>query len=44
MACVTNCKENARIAKAGLMMKLSMKYILRKAAVQRLEPLMIYPN
>jgi len=44
MACVFNCTENARIAKAGAMMKLSMKYILRKAAIERQEPLMIFPS
>jgi len=43
MACVSNCPENARIAKAGVMMKLSMKYILRKAAIERQEPLIIFP-
>jgi len=43
MACVFNCNQKARIAKASLVMKLSMKYILRKAAVERQEPLVIYP-
>lgn len=43
MACVFTCNQNARIAKAGVFMKLSMKYILRKAAVERQEPLLIYP-
>jgi ferredoxin len=43
MACVFNCDQDARIAKASVPMKLSMKYILRKAAVERQEPLMIYP-
>ena len=43
MACVFNCDQEARIAKASVIMKLSMKYILRKAAVERQEPLMIYP-
>jgi len=43
MACVFNCDQKARIAKASVPMKLSMKYILRKAAVERQEPLMIYP-
>ena len=43
MACVFNCDQKARIAKASVIMKLSMKYILRKAAVERQEPLMIYP-
>ena len=35
MACVFNCDQKARIAKAGKIMKLSIKYILRKAAVER---------
>jgi hypothetical protein len=43
MACVFNCDQKARIAKASIIMKLAMKYILRKAAVERQEPLMIYP-
>ena len=43
MACVFNCDQKARIAKASLIMKLTMKYILRKAAVERKEPLVIYP-
>lgn len=43
MACVFNCDQKARIAKAGVIMKLSMQYILRKAAVEYQEPLMIYP-
>lgn len=43
MACVRNCGQNARIVKVGKIMELSMKYILRKAAVERQAPLMIYP-
>ncbi|MGB5894024.1 MAG: 4Fe-4S binding protein [Ignavibacteriaceae bacterium] len=43
MACVSNCTENAKIAKAGIMMTLSMKYILRRAAIERQEPLIIFP-
>lgn len=43
MACVLHCKPQARIAKANIMMTLALKFILRKAAVQRLEPLLIFP-
>jgi Pyruvate/2-oxoacid:ferredoxin oxidoreductase delta subunit len=43
MACVLNCTQKARIAKANLIMKLAMKFILRKAAIERLEPLIIFP-
>jgi hypothetical protein len=44
MACVANCMQNARTAKANLMMKLVLKYILRKAAKERQEPFIIYPS
>ena len=43
MACVFNCPQKARIAKANVIMKLAMKYILRKAAKERSEPLMLLP-
>ena len=38
MACVFNCTQKARIAKANAIMKLAMKYILRKASMERKEP------
>lgn len=41
MACVRNCKNEAKIAKPDFIMKLMMKQILKKASVQRLEPLTI---
>jgi ferredoxin len=44
MACVFHCPEKARIAKANALMKLAMKYILRKAARERSEPLMLLPE
>ena len=43
MACVRNCKNEAKIAKPDFIMKLMMKQILKKASVQRLEPLLIFP-
>ncbi len=43
MACVFNCAQKARIAKANAIMKLAMKFILRKAAKERIEPLMLLP-
>jgi len=43
MACVSSCNKEARIAEVNLIMKFSMKYILRKAAIERQEPLHIYP-
>ena len=42
MACVSNCKEKARIVRANFGMKLILKYILKKASVQRQEPLTIF--
>lgn len=43
MACVRNCAKEAKIAKPDFIMKLIMKQILKKASVQRLEPLVILP-
>ena len=43
MACVFNCPQKARIARANWIMKLSMKFILRKAARERKEPLVLLP-
>jgi len=42
MACVSDCKDNARFMRANLVMRLMLKYVLRKAAVERLEPLTIF--
>lgn len=42
MACVSNCKDKARIVRANLGMRLILKYILKKAAVQRQEPLTVF--
>jgi Pyruvate/2-oxoacid:ferredoxin oxidoreductase delta subunit len=42
MACVSNCKDKARFVKVNLGMRLILKYILRKAAVQRQEPLTVF--
>jgi Pyruvate/2-oxoacid:ferredoxin oxidoreductase delta subunit/flavodoxin len=41
MACVFSCTQKARIAKAIVVMKLALKYILRKAAIERKEPFTI---
>ena len=43
MACAFHCPQKARIAEANAIMKLVMKYILRKAAKERIEPLMLLP-
>jgi len=42
MACVSNCKSKARTVKANFGMRLVLKYILKKAAVQRQEPLTVF--
>jgi Pyruvate/2-oxoacid:ferredoxin oxidoreductase delta subunit/flavodoxin len=42
MACVSSCKDKARIVKANLGMSIIIKCILRKASVQRQEPLTIF--
>jgi Pyruvate/2-oxoacid:ferredoxin oxidoreductase delta subunit len=42
MACVSNCKDKARFVRANLGMRLILKYILKKAAVQRQEPLTVF--
>jgi Pyruvate/2-oxoacid:ferredoxin oxidoreductase delta subunit/protein involved in ribonucleotide reduction len=39
MACVSSCKDKARTVKANFGMRLVLKYILKKAAIQRQEPL-----
>jgi Pyruvate/2-oxoacid:ferredoxin oxidoreductase delta subunit len=41
MACVFSCTKNARIVKANVVMKLALKYILRKASIERKEPFVI---
>jgi Pyruvate/2-oxoacid:ferredoxin oxidoreductase delta subunit/flavodoxin len=43
MACVSHCPQKARAARANVPMKLAMKYILRKAAKERKEPLVVLP-
>jgi ferredoxin len=43
LACVFNCPQKARITKANLVMKLVLKYVLRKAAKERREPLVLLP-
>jgi ferredoxin len=43
LACVFNCPQKARITKANAVMRLVMKYILRKAARERREPLVLLP-
>jgi Pyruvate/2-oxoacid:ferredoxin oxidoreductase delta subunit len=42
MSCVLNCDNEARLTKPGFMMKTMIRFILRKAAVQRLDPLTIF--
>ena len=42
MACVSDCKNKARIGRANFGMRLILKYILKKASVQRQEPLTIF--
>jgi len=42
MACVSSCKEKARFVRANFGMRLILKYILKKASVQRQEPLTIF--
>jgi Pyruvate/2-oxoacid:ferredoxin oxidoreductase delta subunit/protein involved in ribonucleotide reduction len=42
MACVSSCKDKARFVRANFGMRLILKYILRKASVQRQEPLTIF--
>ena len=43
LACAFHCPQEARVAKANVPMKLIMKYILRKAAKERKEPLVVLP-
>ena len=42
MACVSSCKYKARFVKANFGMRLILKYILKKASVERQEPLTIF--
>jgi Pyruvate/2-oxoacid:ferredoxin oxidoreductase delta subunit len=42
MACVSSCKDKARFVTANFGMRLVLKYILKKASVQRQEPLTIF--
>lgn len=43
MACVFECKYNARIIEANFLSKLILRTHLKKASMQRLEPLIIFP-
>jgi ferredoxin len=43
MACVSNCKSNARIIRVSFFTKIILKNVLKKATVQSLEPLVIFP-
>ena len=42
MACVSNCKDKARFVRANFGMRLILKTMLKKASVQRQEPLTIF--
>lgn len=42
MACVSSCKGKARFVRANFGMMLILKYILKKASVQRQEPLTVF--
>lgn len=42
MACVSSCKDKARFLRANFGMRLILKTILKKASVQRQEPLTIF--
>lgn len=42
MACVSSCKGKARFVRANFGMRIILKYILKKASVQRQEPLTIF--
>jgi Pyruvate/2-oxoacid:ferredoxin oxidoreductase delta subunit len=42
MACVSSCKDKARFASTNFGMRLVLKYVLKKASVQRQEPLTIF--
>jgi ferredoxin len=42
MACVNSCENEARLAKPGWIMKQMIRYILRKAATERLEPITLF--
>lgn len=44
MACVSNCKTNARIIKVSFFTKIILTNVLKKATVQSLEPLVIFPD
>ncbi|MFC1799599.1 4Fe-4S binding protein [Candidatus Eisenbacteria bacterium] len=43
MACVMRCKTKARVARPNVMLKLAMRFILRRASMERQEPLTIFP-
>jgi ferredoxin len=43
MACAFHCPQKARIVKGNAIMRLVMKFILKKAARERREPLMLLP-
>ncbi|MGB7053790.1 MAG: 4Fe-4S dicluster domain-containing protein [bacterium] len=43
MACVFSCNNKARVAKANVILKLAMNMILKRASVERQEPLTIFP-
>jgi ferredoxin len=42
MACVRSCENEARAARPGFLMKQMIRYILRKAARERLEPMTLF--
>jgi ferredoxin len=43
MACVLNCVNKARVAKPNVILKLAMKVILKRASIDRQEPVTIFP-
>jgi ferredoxin len=43
MACVFNCVNKARVAKPNVILKLAMKIILKRASIDRQEPVTIFP-
>jgi ferredoxin len=43
MACVYHCKAKARVAKPNMIINLALNFILKRASIERQEPLMIYP-
>jgi len=43
MACVLHCTNRARVAKPNVILKLAIKIILKRASIDRQEPLTIFP-